>query len=307
LIFLQSVYLILIAYTVSLAAQFAFSRFSNDKQGSRVGRRDSLRAAALVLAGILLLAILVLPPLSELYARAKLNDWRALARYITTNARAGDLVFGERNTPNMNALAYYLPNLLRYDTPPTTLDALRDALSQDRSIWYISVGEFFDPEGEAWARRHLEVVAPTAWMEPELSYAPSSEFAFTQSEHPATLYFRQGKLPSEIVYVGRQGFANENVDRLKMNPGERLEAELQVTRGIARVLELELASKKAARFDIQVDGQLIAQVRESEADKGTETMRWALPPGGAQIRVQIVNQSHEFPLFIKRIATEPSE
>jgi hypothetical protein len=237
-----------------------------------------------------------------LYPRAKLNDWRALARYIEQHGKPGDLVFGERNTPNMNALTYYLPNLLRYDTPPTTLETLANAKNKDRRIWYISVGEFFDPEGDAWARENFEVVSLHEWLEPTLKYAPESPFEYTQSEHLATLYFRDGTLPSAIGYSGRQGFSNENIDRLKMNPGEMLEAELELDTSGARALEIEFSSKKAAQFDVNVDGELLARVREDEADKGAETMVWQLRDGDKNVVVRLTNESDEFPLFIRGVA-----
>lgn len=301
LIFLQPVYLIVIAYAVVLGASVLTARFGRFF-GKESARRFSVSTAALTVPGILLLGIIVIPPLAELYPRAKLNDWRAIARYIQANGRAGELVFGERNTPNMNALTYYLPNLLRYNTPPTTLDALVNAQKENRSLWYISVGEFFDPEGEAWVRENLKVVPLSDWLDPALRYAPESVFEYPQSEHLATLYFRSGELPAEITYVGRQGFSNENIDRLKMNPGETLEAELQLNSNGARQLEIELASKKAAQFDVMVNGKLLAHVRESEADKGMEKVSWELRDGGERIHVQVINLSADFPLFIKRIA-----
>lgn len=301
LIFLQPIYLMLIAYAVVSGARLVRGRFGQSSSETSCGH-TRIATTVLLAGGLLLLGLAVVKPLMELYPRAKLNDWRALARYIEAHGRAGDLVFGEKNTPNMNALTYYLPNLLRYNTPPTTVEALENAQKENRRMWYISAGEFFDPAGEAWARGNLSVVPLTAWLEPSLDYASASEFEYAQSEHLATLYFWDGTVPSEIIYVGRQGFSNENIERLKMDPGETLEAELESSVSGARDLEIEFASKKAAQFDVLVNGEVLAQVRESEAERGERSLAWRMPQGTAHALVRVVNSSTKFPLFIHRIA-----
>lgn len=301
LIFLQPVYLMLISYAVVNGARLVYGWLAQLSCASSPGRLG-LVPTALVVGGVLILGFVVVPPLMAVYPRAKLNDWRALARYIEAHGRAGDLVFGEKNTPNMNALTYYLPNLLRYNTPPTALETLKEARTGNRRMWYISTGEFFDPAGEAWAHKNLSVVPLAAWLEPTLDYARASEFEYTQSEHLATLYFRDGAIPSEIIYVGRQGFSNENIERLKMDPGEALETELQLHASSAPALEIEFSSKKAAQFDVLVNGELLAQVRESEAERGERSLAWQLPQGTTHALVRVVNSNTEFPLFIRRIA-----
>lgn len=301
LIFLQPVYLMLIAYAVAQGAKVLTGRLRGETRDARAWNVSPV-TATFVAAGLVYLGLIVAPPLVELYPRAKLNDWRALARFIEANGRAGDLVFGERNTPNMNALTYYLPNLLRYHTPPTNVEQLEGALKENRRIWYVSAGEFFDPEGEAWARENLEIVPVSQWAEPTLRYAPESAFEYTQSEHLATLYFHDGNVPAEIVYMGRQGFTRGEIERVKVNPGETLEAELELNAGSGRDLEFEFSSKKAAAFDVTVNGALLAQVRDMEADKGARTAQWHLAAGDDTVQVRVTNRSTEFPLFIMRIA-----
>lgn len=302
LIFMQPVFLILIASgVVDLMAIIAHADRLNLERFS-VRRRFSASSGLVGLVGVVSLIFVVAPPLDVLYRRSKLNDWRSMARYVNEHAEPGDLLFGERHTPNMNALAYYLPNLLRYDTPPTTLERLESAVKENRRLWYVSVGDYFDKEGETWAREHLSVVAARDWLEDDLDYAPSDRFVFTQSEGLATLYFYEGEVPAEIVYRGRQGFANEGVERLRVNPNETVEAKLQFQGNEARVLEIGFTSKKPVQFDVTVNGELLAQVRETRAKRGERAMRWTLGREDDVVLVQVRNVSAEVPIFLKGIA-----
>jgi hypothetical protein len=308
LIFLQPIYLMLVASGVVWIGAAVFSLIEHVAVQNKTHARGNLeRRQGVNLAvfgvGLLFLAVIVIPPLQALYGRAKLNDWRAIANYIEQNSAPGALIYGERNTPNMNALTYYLPNLLRYDTPPTTIESMQGALNDRRQMWYVSAGDFFDPEGEEWARENLGVVPNNAWQDASLDYQPRDDFRFTQSEHLATLYVRAGELPSEIVYRGRQGFSNENTEQLRLNPGETLEAQLRAADGDADVLEIELASKKPAQFDVLIDGNLVEQVREDESEKGARTLAVNLS-GQSVILARVTNRNPDFPMFLRRLGVK---
>ncbi len=300
LVFFQPMYLMLLAYA-GVAVCRSVLGFIVRRGG--LARNARIFRYGFLIGGAILLAWAVVPPLTALYPRAKLNDWRAIAEYVESNAHPGDLVFGERNTPNMNALTYYLPNLLRYDTPPTSIERMEDAIAAKRRIWYISVGEFFDPEGEAWVREHLERVPDEEWQEPGLDYVPQDDFRFTQSEHLAVLYKHGGTTPVEIVYRGRQGFSNENTEQLRLNPGETVEMTLEAGVGVGKMLTIELSSKKPAQFEVALDGEPLAVVREEGAEKGGRVLRFALPADG-EILVGITNQNTEFPMFIRKVGIE---
>lgn len=295
LIFLQPIYLVLTSYAVVQITRSIVAQVH-----SRVPTVSLFRVAGLL--GIVLLALFVVAPLTALYARAKLNDWRAIANYLEQHAEAGDLIFGEKNTPNMNALAYYLPNLTRFNTPPTTLETMQTALQAERRIWYVSVGDYFDKEGDRWARQMLTPIPASDWREPNLVYEPTDDFVFTQSESPATIYLHNGKFPSEILYAGKQGFANDGPAQIRLNPQDLLEAKLALATQSTRVLELEFASKTPAQFDVMVNGKPIAQVREKQAPKGARTMQWVLSETSDAVLIQVQNQSGENPLFVRRIS-----
>ncbi len=303
LIFLQPMYLLLIASGILYG-----TRMVADERGFfltkffRVNPRLSASKMLFALIGFIVLGLVVAPPLDSLYHRAKLNDWRAIANYVAQHAEAGDLIFGERNTPNMNAFAYYVPNLLRYSTPPTTLEAMQNAVKENRRVWSISVGDYFDREGDGWARKNLAVISAQEWRAETLVYEAASEFSFPQSEAHATIFFHNGEIPSVIRYAGKQGYANDGPAQVRVHPNETLEAKLNLGGGETRLLEIEFASKKNARFDVRVNGKLVAAVREENADKGERVLRWQLEEEDEVVLVQIKNVSNEFPLLVRSLA-----
>jgi hypothetical protein len=305
LIYLQPIYLMLAAHgVVGLANKIGewLPKKTNLPGGLKSdGRGWSM---AYTLAGLMILGVIVAPPLDALYRRAKHNDWRAVAAYIESHAEPGDLVFGERNTPNMNALAYYLPNLLRYSTPPTGLEAMQEGLRENRRMWYVSVGEYFDREGDGWARANLRAVPSQEWRAPGWVYEPQDAFSFPQSEAPATILFHAGELPGEIEYAGKQGFANEGTAQVRLNPGDVLEAKLKLAGGETRVLEITFASKKPAQFDVSADGTVLAKVRETAPDRGERALRFTVAGGGDAVLARVNNVSAEHPLFVRSIQLE---
>lgn len=305
LIYLQPVYLMLAAHGAVESARTVghwlhkgmnlLGGVNADGKGWGVGY---------ALAGLVILAGIVAPPFDALYRRAKHNDWRAVAAYIESHAEPGDLALGERNTPNMNALAYYLPNLLRYSTPPTTWEAMQNAVQENRRMWYVSVGEYFDKEGDGWARANLKAIPFEAWRAADWVYEPTDAFSFPQSEALAEIFFNAGELPGEIEYAGKQGFANEGTTQVRLNPGDVLEAKLELKGGRARFLEITFTSKKPAQFDVSANGEKLAQVRETETDRGERAMRWELGEGGDTVLVRVMNASAEYPMFVRRISLE---
>jgi hypothetical protein len=202
----------------------------------------------------------------------------------------------------MNALAYYLPNILRYSTPPTTIETMQKAVADKRRMWYVSVGEFFDREGDGWARANVPEVPHEAWRVPGFDDEPRDGFHFPQSEAVATIFFHPGTIPDEIHYGGKQGFANDGPAQVRLNPGDVLEAELEKKGGGARTLEIEFASKKPAAFEVLLAGQLLARVIETGRVKGEREMQWDAGVGAGAVLVQVRNMSAEDPLFIRRIA-----
>lgn len=294
LIFLQPMYLLLVASGIVALARMVIPLAGAVASGSPAW---GWAAVAVVLA------LVVLAPLNALYRRAKLNDWRALANYIEAHAEPGDVVLGERNTPNLTALSYFIPNILRYDTSPTSLPGMTAALAANRRIWYISAGEYFDPEGEAWARANLSLVEPGLWTNPNLDYTAQEEFHFTQSEQMASLLLHSGALPGTIRYRGRRGIANDPAEeQVRIGPGEILEARLSQKAGTPRRLQLQFRGKQLARIRVTVDGIYVGAVLDDAPQQGIREVGWELPAGLPDaVLVRVTNTGLD-PLFIRSLA-----
>lgn len=294
LIFVQPIYLLMAAYGCVTVW---------DGVRGRIGRwNENVRARAwgmLALGGVV--ALMVAPVLGAMYGRAKINDWESISNYITAHAEPGDVIVSEQDTWGMNALAYYLPNLLAYSTPPPGLETLKGARTEGRRLWYISLGDYFDRESSGWAKENLQRIPDEAWQRDDLVYEATDGFLFPQSESAATIYYLDGDLPSEIVYKGRQGFANEGVEQLRVNANESVEAKLK-SKGGGRTLEILFSTKKPPQFEVTVNGKKLAAVWETNAAKGERALRWELEgKGDAPVLVRVTNKN-EAPLYIKRVA-----
>lgn len=299
LIFLQPAYLFLCALGVA-AVIGTLTRW--------LARADKLRAAQYPALGtvgaVFLLAIIVFAPLQALYARAKLNDWQTLARYLNSHAEPGDMFVGEKDFWAVRATGYYLPNPNAFSSPPGTIKVLTQALAQKRRIWYVSFGGFLNPAEEAWVKQHFAPVPLQEWSRPELVYRPTDGFRYPQSEELFTLYRSDGIIPSQISYTTELGDRGSTTPWLPLNAGETLTAKLQRDAPSHSVLRIDYSSKSAVQFDVIVNDKPIAQVRKSQVENGTQTAQWTLSKDAAQVVIQVRNIGGEYPLFVKQIALE---
>ncbi len=300
LIFLQPVYLILIAHGLyamargigGLLRRAAWWRAQNAAARYFVGA--SAFAALLILFSV--------APLRALYARAKLNDWQTLAHFFETHTAPGDVLMVEKGFWGMNTLAFYLKNVNAFSSPPATLKELQKAFAQNRTMWYMSFGGYYNPAEQQWVEQNLQRVEHTQWMRPDLDYAPRDEFHFTQSEPLLEIYMRQGEIPSEIIYGNELGDRARATPHLPLAFAKKLEAKLAVRNPPPRILEIEYASKQPAQFEIDVNGIAFARVQDAAASPNGTTARWVLPPdASAEIVVRLENVSRQTLLFIKAV------
>lgn len=299
LIFLQPVYLILIAVSVIALARGANARLDRVAFWRAVDTRTRFWFGACVITTLVLL--FSAPPLRALYARAKLNDWQTLARFFETRATPGDVVFTEKDFWGLQKLAYYT-NTNAFHSPPATLAELQAALAQDRTIWYMSFGGYYNPQQEGWVQKNLRRVDGAEWMRADLEYVPRNEFHFTQSEPLLEIYTRQGKIPSEIVYANELGDRARATPHLPLKPDDMLTAVLAKGGG-ARMLRVEYANQPLARVTVEINGERVAA--SSTLEHG-ETIVAEYPfraPRSDPIRVQVENASPKT-VLIKRIALE---
>lgn len=304
LIFLQPVYLILISFSL-----YAITRGANRLLLRAAWWRARTASTRFTLgAGVvaLLLCLFSVAPLSALYARAKLNDWQTLARFFETHTTPGDVLMVEKGFWGMNTLAYYLKNVDAFSSPPATMEELNLALTQNRTMWYMSFGGYLNPQQEAWVKENLRRVDGAEWMRSDLDYVPRDEFSFTQSEPLLEIYTRQGKIPSEIRYDNELGDRARATPHLPVKPGDRLEAELAAQGPAAHALVVEYKSQQPERMTVAINGES-ADGSRTLRQNGEIIVEYDLPPNSNDaILVQIKNDAAK-PLYIQRIALEPRQ
>ncbi len=300
LIFWQPVYLILIA-----GGLYALARGANAGL-RRVGwwRAHSPAARFAVGASAFALTLLLfnIAPLRALYARAKLNDWQTLARFFDARTTPGDILMVEKGFWGMNTLAYYLSNVNAFSSPPATLPELQQARAQNRTLWYMSFGGYYNPQPDAWVQQNLTRVDGAQWMRPDLDYVPRDEFHFTQSEPLLEIYMRQGELPSEIIYDNELGDRARPTPHLPVKPDAALTAQL-ASASPARTLRVEYANSEAALFVVEING---ARTEAARVDSHGESAaaEYPLPQNGRGIFLVRIKNEGRKALYVKRLALE---
>ena len=187
LIFMQPVYLMLMAHGVIVLAFGAYKIFARAFGANAQKMRATFWIGSGAI-GLLVLAIMVMPPLQALYQRAKINDWRAIADYLRANVQADDFVTTEQDTWGSRALTYYWQPPGNSRIKERGVAELEQAARAGKRIWYISLGGYFDPAGEAWVQKNLTAIDRRVWERADLVYRPTDEFVFPQSEGAATIY-----------------------------------------------------------------------------------------------------------------------
>lgn len=299
LIFLQPVYLIWIAQGALTIGQ-AVERWARARCVTLTRSAQNAFRVSAIAIGIFALGVIVAPPLTALYARAKINDWRALSRYLNTHAEPGDLIIGETGTWATGALDYYLENNMAYSTPRGDLEDLQDAVQQKKRLWYVSLGGIFDKEIERWARANLTPIADTEWERPELVYRATDGFIFPQSESYAHIYVFNQPLASQIVYFDR-GAARQGKTHIAVNPNQILQAKLQLPAfpaNTARTLEIQFKSEVTVRMDILAGDELIERFEDSKKNDAWQTHTVAVPPNVPQILLVKIKNLSGGPLLI---------
>jgi hypothetical protein len=178
-IFLQPLLLVLMAGGIWLAVRFAVGWLWRVNV-SRVAAEIVVAGAALVLV-----AVMVVPPVTALYPRAKLNDWRALTNHIRKEFGTDDRVLVETAPWAERAFRWYYPEArARF----VTMEELVKAKEMGKRVWYVSFGGFFDSASDTWARENLLQLDDAVWHQPGLVYVPRDGFTFPQSESGTTLF-----------------------------------------------------------------------------------------------------------------------
>lgn len=301
LIFMQPMYLIVAVYGMIKAAEAVWQFARRQFQFASQPWAKRLVPYSIVSLGVVVGAVLVVPPLSALYQRAKINDWRAIIGYLYDHAEPGDLLFGEQDTWVLNAFRYYSPSdRIVFSNPVPRVETLDRALEDGRRIWYLSVGGSFDPVGEEWARTHLTSINPNEWQRTDLVYTVDDPFVFPQSEGWAYLYFKGDDLPSRIVYQDETGDAAKGMGYITVKPHDTLQAKLALTGGTPRRLTMTFRSRQPVPFDVSANGARVEDV--NQAGGKWETREWSLTgETSGEVLVEVKNLSGDAPLWVHAV------
>lgn len=199
---------------------------------------------------VALLTAVSLLQVRQSYSRAKINDWRAVARYVDAHVQPGDLIVGSRWFKD--ALGWYLQ---RRDQVTMSVDdnpAVLEDLAHGRRLWYLQLGPATSDVSLA-LRRSLPVIAPMAWQDATLDYAADSFFPISEPRVKVRLS-EGGPTAVARFYDEMPSAPGGNSYRILL-PGEQAVVQLALPAdGGARVLTVSYYHNARTVFTVTVDG-----------------------------------------------------
>lgn len=206
--------------------------------------------AGLIAAGlVVLLTTRALLQVSQSYTVAKINDWRAVARYVDAHVQPGDLIVGNRWFKD--ALSWYLQHKDQVTMSPDNNEDVLEDLAGGRRIWYLQLGP---SKGDVSAamQQHLQTIAPTAWEEIKLDYATDSFFPV--SESPVEVRLGEGGPTAVAQFYDEMPAGAGKTSYRILPPGDHVVVQLALpaTRG-ARALEISHYHNPRSTLAVSLD------------------------------------------------------
>lgn len=227
-LYLQPLYLLGVAVGLTAAASWMGRRIALVR--GRTPQTAAWVAGIVTLGLVILLTTISLLQVRQSYAVAKINDWRAVARYLDAHIQPGDLIVGNRWFGP--ALSWYLQNRDQVTLSTDLNERVLEDLENGRRVWFVRLGP---TQGDVSTvlKRRLPIVAPVSWQDRELDY--KDDF-FPASEFPVQVRFRgRGPLAVARFYDEIPVAAGEEPYRI-LRPGESV------------LVRLALPAESAARF-----------------------------------------------------------
>jgi hypothetical protein len=295
LLFLQPVYLLLVAYGLKVLADLVVT------VGQRLlGFREHLQSRGLVVISVLFgagLLALVFAPTVRGYGVEKINNWSAACSYLWKNTGPGDILVG-------NAYAYgiltwcidikrggpYIPVV-----PADGID-LQDAVRQGRGVWYVNVTASA-PEID-YVRNTFTEVPHSSWANTSLTPPVNSEVQlYPEGESNAAIYhYSPPEVPSGISFHDMKGstISPEWPDYVEIPPGRSYSVRLKLESTAARQLRLKALKLEGRPIEVSVDGTYLGTVSSVSGGASWEEFVLPLPPGTGDIfTVQLANPGQE--------------
>ncbi|KAB8143373.1 hypothetical protein F8S13_10170 [Chloroflexia bacterium SDU3-3] len=248
ILFLQPIYLSMVAVGIVELSRIIINKLPQIRAAYKP-------IAAPVLSGLLTL-LLVIPCLKTInhsYSQMKINDWKAIARYLHTNVRPGDVIVGS---------AWFNTALDWYEIPKhTTLfndyqQTGSDYVNAGARVWYVQIKKHMGPYGQSLAQT-LTPVDDALWMEPGFSYASLTSF-FPQSEAPAHIFvggpaYAQSR---HFFDLPEPNWANRSYRGI--DPGQTLGLELGMEGSASRALAVTYFDGPGQNIQVEIAGATTA-------------------------------------------------
>jgi hypothetical protein len=276
--FLLPFYLLCVAEgLVSMAAstgRFLGTRRSPKHPSQLTPSSDHLSGEQALL-GILLLVMLLISvrSLSLVYRQAKINDWRSIADYLTTNVRSGDVVLVERW--GQSALTYYLPDEVDFPVLELTPERWEHLRAVDKRIWLIGL----DGEYESQVKNTYQKIAESEWQDPRWLYKRSQDdsFFFPVTEFAASIYVSGAAQQTSVIdFVDIDDAKWTDTTYRAVAPGQRTSVQLTLEALAQRELVIHYFDHPGKDFEVLIDGQLAGAVTGGSSAEW-QTRRYRLP------------------------------
>lgn len=144
--------------------------------------RPSLNERLLIIIAIFVVSALSVTPLKLLYSQGKVNDWRAIASYISSHAKPGAVVLTEKwGAP---ALKHYLH---RRDIKILAAKNVEEKIINGKDNWFIGLKGTYEKNIHKYS---FVQIPEKAWKDPRFVYYPesSADIIYPISEPRATIY-----------------------------------------------------------------------------------------------------------------------
>ncbi len=245
---------------------------------------DALRGHTLsqgiVAGGVLaLLVALSLLTVGQGYREAKLNDWRAIARYLDHHAQPGDIITGNRWFDG--ALSWYWYDRTDFAHCSDSQPLLLEEAAAGRRVWYVLIGESDSPASALLAAA-LRPVPVETWGQPGLDYSPTF---FPVSEFAVNLLAGGSGANASVQFceIPEPNWTDRSYRNVEV--GETVRFQVTLPAASRRSLELTYFDHPAKPLAVQIDNQPSVTIGGGEG--GWQTARLPVLSENAAVVVAV--------------------
>ncbi|MCP4197648.1 MAG: hypothetical protein GY762_10915 [Proteobacteria bacterium] len=263
------------------------------------GRALNVEQACLLLL-TLSLAIILIPPLHSVYHQNRVNDWRAIARYLEDQVEPGDMILTE--AWGKAALNYYFQR----GADVTILRASEDLLAHMESlgpkVWFIGLNGPFEKRIQS-SHTPLDT---SIWQDPRFVYFPPEGAVndYPVTKNPANIYFLQDNpIPSFHDFEDISNAAWTDQTYREIHPGTSTQLKLAAEGSGPYVLSLGYLHQPNRKIDILVDGIKLDSI-VPENTQGWQIWKTVIPVTAGQTLLVTLSATGSEVAAVNRIELE---